>query len=215
MVNHDIQGPLYMKLLAKIIDYAATTHKKVMEEHALMRKIIWNNGKQAKQAEQDFTDAQEECLRNQAKCERLQTSLKTANKHSNTKQHTQKIRAHRTEEAQIMGLLDDATAEIIWLRHQLVDLRQQTPKTVAGPVRAQNYCPRGIRPKELLTGQDVGAYALWEHEIKEKLCTNAVIYTEQKDFINYALQQTIQLIFQQISSWACANKDTLTIEHLF
>ena len=113
---------------------------------------------------------------------------------SNTK-FIQEARAQRVEQAQVMGNLDDATREIIWLRCKLVELRQQTPEIDCATIAiataitvTQNYQLRGIGPKKLFTGNDVRAYAPWEHSVKEKLCTNAVMYINNQERINYVFQ---------------------------
>lgn len=125
-----------------------------------------------------------------AKCERLQAKL---NGHSNN-ELVQQACAQRTEQVRVMGKLDTVTSKIIQLRRKLVDLCQQIPDTDVGASsakRAQTYHPCNIGPKKLLIGDDIGAYTPWEHKVKEKLHTNAIIYKNDRDQVNYVLQQII------------------------
>lgn len=49
------------------------------------------------------------------------------------------------------------------------------------------YYPCSMELKKLLTRDNIGAYTPWEHRIKEKFCTNVVIYKNNKNWVNYIL----------------------------
>lgn len=118
--------------------------------------------------------------------------MKIKYKQSNA-EFIQEVRTQCVEQAQVMSNLNDATREIIWLCYKLVELRQQTPKiegattAIAAAIIAQNYWQRGIGPKELLTGDNIRAYAPWKHSVKKKLHIDAVMYTNNQEGISYVL----------------------------
>ena len=52
-----------------------------------------------------------------------------------------------------------------------------------------SYRPRGIGPKNQLTGTDPTAYAPWKWAVNDKLRVDAVMYLEERDRISYAFHQ--------------------------
>ena len=84
---------------------------------------------------------------------------------------------------------------------------------VANPVAS--YRPRGIGPKNQLTGTDPTAYAPWRWAVNDKLRVDAVIYPEERDRISYAFHQLAQPIFQQLDAWINANADDLSMEDFY
>lgn len=101
-----------------------------------------------------------------------------------------------------MGQLDEATIEIIRLRCQLVELRQQTPETNAGATAGAtvaNYRLRGIGPKHALTGTDTSAYAPWEHGVKKELRVVAVMYSTRWSKFNTRLHRWCNLFFNRLA----------------
>ena len=80
---------------------------------------------------------------------------------------------------------------------------------------AASYRPRGIRPKNQLTGTDPTAYALWRWAVNDKLRVDAVMYPEERDRISYAFHQLAQPIFQQLDAWINANADDLSMEDFY
>lgn len=80
---------------------------------------------------------------------------------------------------------------------------------------ADNYRPRGIGPKQQLTGTDPTAYAPWKWAINEKLRIDAIIYPAEMDRVSYAFSQLAQPIFQQLDSWIQANSESLSMDKFF
>ena len=80
---------------------------------------------------------------------------------------------------------------------------------------ADNYRPRGIGPKNQLTGTDTSAYAPWKWAIKDKLRIDAILYPTEMDKISYAFSQLAQPISQQLEAWTQANSEELTMQDFF
>ena len=75
-----------------------------------------------------------------------------------------------------------------YIQGQLASAREQLATgmpvrtaEVASTSAAENYRPRGARPKNQLTGTDVAAYAPWKWAVNEKLRIDAVIYPTPMD----------------------------------
>ena len=80
---------------------------------------------------------------------------------------------------------------------------------------ADNYRPRGVGPKQQLTGTDTVAYAPWKWAVNDKLRIDAAIYPTEMDRISYAFSQLAQPIFPQLDPWIQANSENLTMEEFF
>ena len=99
-------------------------------------------------------------------------------------------------DAQQLKLLDELRAvnkENSILRKQLAGGMASNVANVANPVAS--YRPRGIGPKNQLTGTDPTAYAPWKWAVNDKLRVDAVMYPEERDRISYAFHQLAQPIF--------------------
>ena len=117
-------------------------------------------------------------------------------------------------DAQRLELLDELRAvnkENGILRKQLAG--GSVASVTADPVAS--YRPRGIGPKNQLTGTDPTAYAPWRWAVNDKLRVDAVIYPEERDRISYAFHQLAQPIFQQLDSWINANANDLSMEDFY
>ena len=117
-------------------------------------------------------------------------------------------------DTQRLKLLDELRAvnkENAILKKQLAG--GSVASVTADPVAS--YKPRGIGPKNQLTGTDLTAYALWKWVVNDKLRVDAVIYPKERDWISYAFHQLAQPIFQQLDAWINANADDLSMEDFY
>ena len=99
--------------------------------------------------------------------------------------------SHKQEkvlDAQRLELLDELQA----VNKENATLRKQLAGGSVASVMADlvaSYRPRGIGPKNQLTGTDPTAYAPWRWVVNDKLRVDAVMYPEERDWISYAFHQ--------------------------
>ena len=171
-INDNKDGPRYLKSIAQIVNYDIFTHEKTSEEFAGLQKTVCTYQKKETKSEKELSDAMQKLIKLEeeytikvAECIRLQEELDARAHHEMDSQMQDKLakaRAQHVDHAKDLKELDAAQVEIIQLWRQLVKA-QKTNKggaTIIATTTALNYQPRGIKPKEQLTGKDKAAYGL-------------------------------------------------------
>ena len=227
--------------LTQMVAYDVTTHQKIAQQYVELQQQSRDQSAQRKQvqkdlvqAEKELTQIEQELNRSQGKYQSMQkprdelrqdvqladAQLLSLQRHNQAKKS--KIQEERDLKAQLQADLDHAMQRNEYLGESLARAREQLATGVAGVAgaagttnAAENYRPRGIGPKQQLTGTDMTAYAPWKWAVDEKLRIDSVIYPTAMDQVSYAFSQLTQPIFQQLDSWIQANSDNLSMDEFY
>jgi hypothetical protein len=75
--------------------------------------------------------------------------------------------------------------------------------------------PRGINPKEGLDGTNPDAYSSWAYAVKGKIRTDAPMYTNDQEKVEYVLFQMKNLVFDVIHTWVIDAGSSLSLNVFF
>ena len=231
-------GAWILHSLAKMVEYDVSTNDKMSDQDAQWKHMVRAETKKTRVIQEELAQAIQELnrsqgeysamrnkrdeLRKELESAQIQLTLERSKRGSKSEQHDlrNELREERSRQFQLLAELDETTKQNIDLQARLTEARKQPvaggmPHVASVASFAMNYRPRGIGPKEQLTGTDPEAYAPWKWAVNDKLRVDAIMYPSEVDRINYAFNQLNQPIFQALFPWFQANSKNLAMGQIF
>ena len=170
--------------LRKKLDYTRQELDHTQQELDQTRERLVNSQEEYTAMEKQLKRVQRELLATQAQLD--ERSMPGA-----SQEQKKLIEEERAQRFKLLDELRAVNKENASLRKQLAG--GSVASVTADPVAS--YRPRGIGPKNQLTGTGPTAYAPWRWAVNDKLRVDAVMYPEERDRISYAFHQLAQPIF--------------------
>ena len=205
IVAETTNGPRVFCSLSKLVEYNITTHQKITEQYdqwksvgraelakqkEMQKEIDWLSRKLGQTSQEldqtneqlvtlrdKYTGMQEELDRVKEELRSTQVQLTKERSMLSAQKQDKLIEGERAQRFELLDELRAVNKKNASLRKQLAG--GSVASVAANPVAS--YRPRGIGPKNQLTGTDPTAYAPWRWAGNDKLRVDAVMYPKERE----------------------------------